>query len=141
MQRGRKGYTPERQQASGETRPSRVATNLYADVFSTGDEEITPPPRMTASALAIWHEKVAKYKARGQRIVGFESILRIYCEAEAALLHGFATNTYSVAMLNAYRSYANEFFDTPASQRVKASTVERPGNQFIMNGKRKPAND
>lgn len=141
MQMGRKGHSPERQKASGETRPSRVAVNLYADVFSSGDEEITPPPRMTASALAIWHEKVARYKARGQKIIGFEASLRIYCETEAALLHGFATRTYSVALLNSYRSYANEFFDTPASQRVKASTAERSTNQFVMNGKRKPAND
>lgn len=141
MQMGRKGYTPERQKASGETRPGRVAVNLYADVFSSGDEEITPPPRMTASALAIWHEKVAIYKARGQKIKGFEATLKVYCETEAALMHGFATRTYSVALLNSYRSYANEFFDTPASQRVKASTVDRTGNQFVMNGKRKPAND
>lgn len=136
-----KGYSPERQKASGETRPSRIAVNVFSDVFSSDDEEFAPPPRMTVSALAIWHEKVARYKARGQKIKGFEATLRVYCETEAALLHGFATRTYSVALLNAYRGYASEFFDTPASQRIKATKLNESGNKFVMNGNRKPAND
>lgn len=141
MKRGPKGYSPEQQKATGETRPYRQVVNLFGDIPDEADEEFAPPRLMTEGAIKIWHAKIARYKARGQKIKGFEDALRLYCELEAKLILDMRTGNFAVTMVNAHRAWANEFFDTPASQRVKASTVGETGNKFAMNGKRKAAND
>jgi len=42
-----------------------------------------------------------------------------------------------VALINAHRIYANEFYDTPASQQG-ALVQSRPTNRFAQNGQQAP---
>ncbi len=134
--RGRKGLSPEQQAARGETRPSRVVTELYPDHASRPDpDDIPPPPGMTPAARKIWKEKVDRYRQRRQKIGGFEDALRQFCELEAALNKAWKNGTVTMAMVNAHRLWSSEFYDTPASQKVKAKDAGK-GNAFSGNGKR-----
>jgi hypothetical protein len=136
MRTGPKGKSPEQKLASGFVRPSRAIVSLYPDHASRLDPEIIPSPEgMTAAAREIWDIKVARYRQRGQKVEGFEDGLRQYCELEAALNQGWSKQAVTMAMVNAHRIWAAEFFDTPAAQRVRASN-QKPNNQFVNNGRR-----
>jgi hypothetical protein len=94
---------------------------------------------MTHIAKRIWDEKVARYKQRGQKVQGFEDALRQYCELEAALNKAFKTQQASMAMVNAHRAWASEFFDTPASQKIPVYGKQKDSNPFTNNGRRPTA--
>jgi hypothetical protein len=136
MRTGPKGKSPEQKLASGFVRPSRAVVSLYPDHLSPPKPEILPAPDgMTDAAREIWDTKVARYRQRGQKIEGFEDGLRQYCELEALLNQGWRQKANSMAMVNAHRIWAAEFFDTPAAQRVRASN-QQSNNQFANNGRR-----
>jgi hypothetical protein len=133
MRTGPKGKSPEQKRASGFVRPSRAVVTLYPDHACRPDpEEVPAPEGMTAAAREIWDTKVARYRQRGQKIEGFEDGLRQYCELEAALNSAWKEKAINMAMVNAHRIWAAEFFDTPASQRVRASDPKP--NRFVSNG-------
>lgn len=136
--RGPKGRSPEQQAAAGETRPSRKVVSLFADFTDRPDpEDLSPPATMTERAKEIWREKVARYRQRGQKVDGFQAALRQYCELEAKLVEAWAYPLGApVAMVNSYRAFAAEFYDTPASHRAPAgsSAGGAAGNRFGNNG-------
>ena len=136
---GPKGRSPEDQLAVGETRPSRKVVSLYADHAARPDPEIIVPPgwlRKVKGAIAIWHEKVERYRQRGQKIGGFEAALAQYCAIEAALIDMYRRKIETpAAKITQYRVFASEFYDTPASQRVPASGGKgKQRNAFRNNG-------
>jgi hypothetical protein len=88
---------------------------------------------MTPAARKLWQQKVARYRQRGQKVEGFEDALRQYCEVEAALAKAWKTATVTMAMVNAHRHWAAEFFDTPAAQRVPSSSGQKASNRFARN--------
>ncbi len=140
MRTGPKGLSPEQKAARGETRPSRAVVTLFADHASRPDPDVIPPPKgMTPAARKIWVSKVDRFKQRGQKVQGFEDSLRQYCEIEAALNHAFKNKTANMAMVNAHRQWAAEFFDTPAAQKVPANGGATKGNAFANNGRRASA--
>lgn len=134
---GPKGKSPEQLRAAGETRPSRAVAVLYPDHAARPDPDaIEPPKGMTPAGRAIWKEKVGRYRQRSQKVGGFEDALRQYCEIEAALNKAWKIGTATMAMVNAHRLWAAEFFDTPASMKVPANGGGAGGNRFGNNGKR-----
>lgn len=138
MRRGPKGLSPDQKAARGETRPSRTVTVLFPDHASRPDpDEIAAPKGMTPAARKIWAVKVDRYRQRGQKIQGFEDALRQYCELEAALNAGFKSRTVTMAMVNAHRLWAAEFYDTPASHKAPASSAGRQNNPFSRNGQQR----
>ncbi len=142
MRRGPKGVSPETQAAKGDLRPTRVVVNLFDNADSPQPivpEDFPPPLGMKPEAAAIWRDKVARYLGRGQRVAGFQNSLRVYCELEAAVIAGFRSGQITMAMVTAHRGWCNEFFDTPASQRVKLSSLGESGNKFNANGRRNAA--
>lgn len=102
------------------------------------DGEPERPSWLKGRARKIWDDKVSKYLARGQSVRGCEDALAQYCALEADLIEQFwrKSLTPPTAMINAHRIYANEFFDTPASQHAP-SGGKAPSNPFSRNG-RKP---
>lgn len=139
--RGPRGQSPDQQKSAGETRPSRKVVNLFASVADRPDpEDMSPPATMSKEAQDIWREKVERYRQRGQKVDGFQSALRQYCELEAALIKAWGYPMGPpVAMINSYRSYCAEFYDTPASHRVKLGDGKSggaTGNRFGNNGQR-----
>jgi len=142
MRRGPKGVSPETQAAKGDLRPCRVVVNLFDGADSpqpVTPDEFPPPLGMKPAAAALWREKVARYLGRGQKVAGFQNSLRVYCELEVAVIDGFHTGKVTMAMVTAHRGWANEFFDTPASQRVKLSSLGENANKFTANGRRNAA--
>lgn len=137
MRTGPKGQSPEQKVARGETRPSRAVVSIYPDHASRPDPAELPPPRgMTPAAKKIWTEKVERYRQRGQKVQGFEDALRQYCELEAALNKAFKDKSANMAMVNAHRQWASEFFDTPSSQKVPVYGKQKDSNPFTNNGRR-----
>jgi hypothetical protein len=136
MRTGPKGKSAQQKLASGFVRPSRAVVSLYPDRVSRPDPEVIRAPEgMTEAAREIWNTKVARYRQRGQKVEGFEDGLRQYCELEAALNQGWREKAVTMAMINAHRIWAAEFFDTPASHRVRVSQ-QKSNNQFANNGRR-----
>lgn len=135
MRTGPKGKSPEQKQVSGFHRPSRAAVSLFPDHASQAADVVPAPEGITAAAREIWDIKVARYRRRGQKIEGFEDGLRQYCELEAELNKGWSKGAVTMAMVNAHRIWSAEFFDTPASQRVRA-TDQKSNNRFVNNGQR-----
>jgi hypothetical protein len=134
VKRGPKGKSPEQQIASGQRQPCRQVVTLFADHASRPDPDVIEPPSgMTPAARTIWRTKTDRYRQRGQKISGFEDALRQMCELEAMLNKGWQTGHVTMAMVNAHRILCAEFFDTPASQRVPASSV-KDQNRFAVNG-------
>jgi hypothetical protein len=137
---GPKGRSPEQQRAAGETRPSRQVVTLFGDHASRPDPEAIPPPKgMTAAARTIWEQKVDRYRQRGQKVQGFEDALRQYCELEAQLATSWKKGGVTMAMVNAHRHWAAEFFDTPAAQRISPGAGQKASNRFAQNGVRAAA--
>lgn len=123
--------------AHGETRPSRAVVALYPDHASQPDPEaIDPPSGMTLAAKKIWAVKVDRYRKRGQKIDGFQDALRQFCELEASLNKSFKKGEANMAMVNAYRLWSGEFYDTPASQTVPVYGKQKETNGFGNNGRR-----
>lgn len=140
MRTGPKGNSPDQQAAKGETRPSRQVVSIFPDHASRPDPEVIPAPAgMTAAAKKIWTMKVDRFRQRGQKIQGFEDALRQYCELEAALNKAFKRGDTNMAMVNAHRLWAAEFFDTPAAQKVLVHGEQKKHNAFTNNGRRPAA--
>lgn len=135
--RGPKGLSPEQKEQRGETRPSRAVVSLYPDHASRPDPaEMPPPAGMTPAAKKIWATKVERYRQRGQKVQGFEDALRQYCETEAMLNKAFKNGTATASMINGYRGFAAEFYDTPASQKVPAGGAGgADSNPYRRNGR------
>jgi hypothetical protein len=113
---------------------------LFPDHNSRPDPEVMPPPAgMTRAGAAIWAKKIERYRQRGQKVQGYEDALRQYCELEARLNKEWKHTTPPMAMVNAYRAFAAEFFDTPASQKVPANRQARAENKFANNGRQASA--
>lgn len=140
MRTGPKGLSPDQQEARGETRPSRKVVSMFPDHASRPDPDVIDPPTgMTAAAKKIWHTKVNRYRQRGQKVQGFEDALRQYCELEAMLNKAFKKGDANMAMVNAHRYWAAEFFDTPAAQKVPVHGSQKPTNSFGNNARRSTA--
>ena len=140
MRTGPKGISPEAQRAHGTVQPCREIVPLYPDHASRPDPDNLPPPAgISASAKKVWYAKVSRYRQRGQKVQGFEDALRQYCELEVRLNKMFKSDApINVSMVNTYRMFAAEFFDTPAAQKVSANG-KPAGNAFSRNGRRQPA--
>lgn len=136
--RGRRGNSPEQQRATGETRPSRKVVPLFPEHARIPDPSDMPPPAdMSAEARALWREKVERYRQRGQKIDGFQAALRQYCEIEALLNAAWSTRLGpTAALVNCYRAWAAEFFDTPDASRGIAARNAGGPNRFGNNGRR-----
>lgn len=138
MRRGPKGNSPTTQKAKGETRPSRKVETLFADHASRPDPEKIPAPDwLNDRAKEIWIDKTNRYRQRNQKIGGFENALAQYCALEADLINLYRKEiTPPMAMVNAHRIWAAEFYDTPASQKVPAGGGGSNANKFGNNGNR-----
>ena len=140
MKPGPKGLSPSQQEARGETRPSRKVVAMFADHAARPDPDHIPAPAgMTRAAKKIWAAKVDRFRQRGQKVQGFEDALRQYCELEAALNDAFKKGTVNMAMVNAHRHWAAEFYDTPAAQKVPVYGKQKETNDFANNGRRTSA--
>ena len=136
--RGPKGKSPEEQKAAGETRPCRKVETLFASHAERPDPDHIPAPVwLNKKAKELWTEKTNRYRQRGQKIEGFESALAQFCALEADLINFYKKKiTPPMAMVNALRVWAAEFYDTPASQRVPAGGSKPNANKFKQNGNR-----
>jgi hypothetical protein len=117
------------------SKPSRQVVSIYPDFLSRPDpDDIPPPDGISPAAAEAWRRKVDRYRQRGQKIDGCQDALRTYCELEVALTAMWRKPPpYNVSMINAYRSFAVEFHDTPASQRVAVGSSKRD-NAFAKFG-------
>ena len=109
----------------------------YDELFDNNtDEDIVCPEWLSERAKEIWVEKVSKYTERGQSVSGCESALAQYCALESDLITKYYEKdlTPPVAMINAIRIWANEFFDTPASQLVKPAG-NKTTNPFLKHAR------
>jgi hypothetical protein len=130
---GNKGKSAEIHALQGTEQPGRGRVAA----FNPMNGEPAKPKKMTRMGSKIWDERVAKYKARGMSVVGMEESLEEYCELKAELKDARQKRIpITVAKQNAYRVWANEFFDTPASQQVSLKQGLKD-NPFQKNG-RKP---
>lgn len=126
--RGPKPRMPVTAPADQPATSSKV-TVLYPEVLNR-------PKWLSAGARRVWDDKVKRYRQRGQNITGCEDSLAQYCSIEAELIDCRRKKTVPVmAMINAHRVWAAEFFDTPASQ-VQRQTPGGAGNRFSNNGRR-----
>jgi hypothetical protein len=107
----------------------------HAPTVPALDGDPRTPKWLKGAARRIWHEKLADYEDRGQSVRGCEGPLAQYCALEADLIDARRRRIpITVALINAHRIYASEFYDTPASHqgpRAKAT-----GNAFDRNGRR-----
>lgn len=135
---GWKPPSPARQKAKGETRPSRAVVDLFPDHASRPDPDVIEPPKwLSAAAKKIWREKVERYRQRGQKIAGFEDTLAQYCALEADIRTMWSRKLVpTMAMMNGYRLFAAEFYDTPSSGRSAPSGPRRGANRFAGHGRR-----
>jgi hypothetical protein len=139
--RGPKGDSPDQKKAKGETRPSRkgnVITFAYESVEDWPDPDVIEPPVwMDELSREIWYEKVDRYRKRGQTIDGFEHALAQYVALEAKIIFSYQHGIPApVAMINAHRIWAAEFYDTPASRKISPSGSKAKTNRFAGRGKR-----
>jgi hypothetical protein len=129
--RGPKGKPAILKVVAGTDRPDRRRETLVKTL--AGD--CAKPTWLKGRAEKLWFEKAATYKARGQSVVGCESALAQYVSLEAALIEQFAKKVVPpTSQVNAYRVFAAEFFDTPASQI--GSIQKQKGGKFASNGQR-----
>src|SRR5690606_19325191 len=111
--------SPEERVAAGTNWPSRAVVHLFPNDPSAHRDPVRPK-WLKGMARKIWDEKVARYAARGQRVAGCEDALAQYCALEAELIDMRRRKiSPPIAMINAHRIYAGEFYDTPASQNVR----------------------
>lgn len=118
--------------ASGTARKDRKTVSVVPDAPVTVP---LPPPGLSLLAQRIWQQKVLAYRARGQSIAGCEGPLRVYVEIEEDLITMRREGKpIPVALLNAYRLWANEFYDTPGSQNIDLTRATTTQNRFAGNG-------
>lgn len=130
--RGPKGKRPELKVVSGTDQPCRRRESVVAPI----DGAPIKPSWLKGRAAKLWAEKLAIYAARAQSVVGCESSLAQYCALEASLVEQYRRNeTPPMAQVNAYRIFANEFFDTPASQIGPNKMTGKP-SRFSANAPR-----
>ena len=111
--RGPKGKPPELKVVAGTDQPCRRRERIVRPL----DGAPIKPMWLKGRAAKLWDEKVTAYMARGQIVVGCESSLAQFCALEAMLIDQFTKKlTPPTSQINAYRSFAAEFFDTPAAQ-------------------------
>jgi hypothetical protein len=127
-----KPKSPEIIKISGTAQPCRARASVVEHI--AGDPE--RPKWLTGRARRIWDARVELYLSRGQSVKGCEEALAQYASLEADLIDQYWRKkiTPPISMVNAHRIYANEFFDTPASQ-IKPSGGNSPTNPFSRNGK------
>lgn len=140
-QRGRKPKKPELKAVASTTRADRKVTQLVPELegpvdlpsdFETLKDE---SPKRARRLLATWNRKLEIYKARGQSVVGCESALYQYCLLEVSINESYESNqAVPASSIAQHRVYANEFYDTPASQIKTIGGNNR--NPFRGNGKR-----
>jgi hypothetical protein len=98
-----------------------------------------PPAWLSPSARQLWADHAATYERRGQSVVGCEAALAQYVALEDQLI---ATRRkrrpVSAGIMTAFRMFASEFFDTPASQVGRGKTAT-PSNRFTHNAAAGPA--
>lgn len=130
--RGPKGKPPELKVVAGTDQPCRRRERIVKPL----EGHASRPAWLKGRAAKIWADKVAAYEARGQAIVGCESALAQYCALEATLIDQFTKQlTPPTSQINTYRSFASEFFDTPASQ-IGAPNNKPKASKFAGNGQR-----
>jgi hypothetical protein len=128
--RGRKPQSDAMKVLKGTFQPGRRRQRTVTDLSGT----IVAPKWLKGQALRVWHEKVAVYEQRGQAIRGCEGALAQYCALEADLIDRRKRRTeIPVALISAHRVYANEFYDTPASQQGPAK--KDGSGRFSGNGR------
>ena len=133
---------PGQKQKSAQIHMLQGTSRNDRQVESVVDEltdEIVRPKWLTGRARKIWAEKIERYEKRNQNISGCEDSLAQYCCLEAALIDDFWRKklTPPTSMLNSYRIFASEFYDTPSSQQVrKAPSGGKSGNSFGKNKRR-----
>lgn len=131
MRRGEKPLPDETKVVRGTFRPCRALDGAVAPL----DGSVVAPKWLKGQALRLWRVKVETYDRRGQSVVGCESALAQYCAVEADLIARWRKGSdVPVALINAHRIYANEFYDTPASQQA-AGTKTGASNRFTSNGR------
>lgn len=118
----------------GTARPSRKVVTLFADHAARPDPvDLAAPPHLSRAAKRIWRDKVERYRARGQKVDGFQDALGVYCEAEATLNLATRRGVATPALVAAWRRFAGEFFDTPRTQQA-APSGRTGANPYSTNG-------
>ncbi len=130
MRRGTKTRPDAMKVVRGTFKPSRALEAVVEPLAG----EPTVPKWLKGAALDLWREKCGIYERRGQSVVGCEAALAQYCRVEADLIDRWRRGSdVPVALINAHRIYANEFYDTPASQQAAGKKVGA-ANRFSANG-------
>lgn len=130
VMRGRKPLPIAIHQATGTDQPCRRHDEITVPLH--GDP--VKPKWLKNRASRIWDEKILIYDARRQKVAGYESALAQYCALEASLIDQRTKNIPpAVAEITAYRLFAAEFHDTPASNLTRGSN-DKPENKFKKNG-------
>ena len=95
---------------------------------------------MSRGAKAIFRDKVERYKKRGQKVGGFEDSLAQYCALEETIRNIYKARQFpKVSEINALRIYQAEFYDTPASRKVRVADMKKPASKFARRGRPKKA--
>jgi hypothetical protein len=133
MKRGRKP-TPSRVKVlRGTFRPYRARDVV---VLPLEGAPAPPPAWLKGSARRLWGIHCATYAQRGQAVAGCEALLAVYCTLEAELARRCRKGLeVPASLLTAYRLYAGEFFDTPATQIGRGTTAPAV-NRFAQHAAR-----
>lgn len=130
MKRGRKPEPNETKIVRGTFRQDQARQPVVQPL----EGAIAAPTWVKGQALRVWRDKTEIYRRRGQSVTGCEGALAQYCAVEADLIDRWKRRVeVPVALINAHRIYANEFYDTPASQQA-AGQKTPGGNRFSGNG-------
>lgn len=144
MKRGPKGTSINKKKLAGTERPDRKVIELFSNTGpldpAAAYSEPDMPPGMRKEAEKIWERKLKRYRERGQIVRGCEDALKQYCEIEhdIALLRR-KSKPVPIAMIREHRTYAAEFYDTPASRKSPVVAPQSKENPFLKNMNRKNA--
>lgn len=134
MRRGPKGKSPTEKALAGTDQPCRSVVELFPKAPGAAYADPDVPPGLTKAVRDIWDRKVARYRERGQAVRGCEDALKQYCQLEAdldKLRKGKVS--IPVSMIREHRTYAAEFYDTPASRKIPAANPRTAENPFLKN--------
>lgn len=93
------------------------------------------PGWLRGAARRLWDVKTGTYSRRSQSVIGCEGILAMYCQLEADIVQRWRQHAdVPATLLNTYRAYAAEFYDTPASQHA-ARSPSSGANPFSAHGR------
>ena len=116
--RGPKGSNNIIKMNKGTYQPCRKKETVREPVGDNSD--LVCPDWLSDDAKKIWEEKLGLYDLAGQNISGYGHTFALYCALEAKIIQCYRDGeTPSMAMVNAHRIWAAEFYDTPASSHVK----------------------